>query len=72
MIYNVVVKLKKALKHTYIRCYQCFFLVSGYQDSNLGPPAPKAGDKFHQQIRNQVIIKSILIHNKYTASKHVF
>ena len=43
MIYNVVVKLKKALKHTYIRCYQCFFLVSGYQDSNLGPPAPKAG-----------------------------
>ena len=23
--------------------YQCFFSLSRYQDSNLGPPAPKAG-----------------------------
>ncbi len=39
-------KLKKGSIFIEPFCFACFsrsFSVSGYQDSNLGPPAPKAG-----------------------------
>ncbi len=34
---------KKIVKTQTFDWFQRFFSLSGYQDSNLGPPAPKAG-----------------------------
>ena len=40
-----MLKNQKARKHWCLRAFDviCFPKKSGYQDSNLGPPAPKAG-----------------------------